>query len=329
MKALIKTGFLVVIVFVSCSIFWFLPLNYNHHLAAMVNKLEYLKKTGSPKIVLVGGSGLYGGIDSPMLEKETGLNVVNMGLFRGFGSLSSQDIIRPYLKKNDIVILFYEYPLLFAFQEPDSSVLGWLYLLVPELMKKHLCSIKGIQHLSDELRGILSVKAEALIMNIATLNFSHMFEHGMRNYHKEVNRHGDYIKKNHDGEIFKKSSLDDLKKQGMQYKALSEQEIKLKFKSLREFNEYARSIGTRVCMVPHPCPVDEWVRFENEIRSLYRVLSAYTSIPLLGNPADFVYEYDFFLDTIYHVDSRGKKRKTDSLIKLLKSGPLADKKNNG
>jgi hypothetical protein len=79
--------------------------------AVHVDKVARLNSLKSPKLVLVGGSNLSFGIDTPRLERELGLPVANMGLNAGFGVRCMVNTIRPCLKPGDTVLLCIEYSL--------------------------------------------------------------------------------------------------------------------------------------------------------------------------------------------------------------------------
>lgn len=51
-----------------------------------MDKVNRLKQTDGPKIVLIGNSNLAFGIDSAKIEKELGMPVVNMGVHGGVGN---------------------------------------------------------------------------------------------------------------------------------------------------------------------------------------------------------------------------------------------------
>ena len=57
----------------------------NDYARATLLKHERLSSLPGKKIVLVGGSNLSYGIDSPLIERETGCPAVNMGLNGYFG----------------------------------------------------------------------------------------------------------------------------------------------------------------------------------------------------------------------------------------------------
>jgi len=80
-----------------------------NYLAATVQKHALLEQTATPKLVLTGGSNVPFGIQSPVLEKELGLPVVNMGLVAGMGIDFMLAEIAGSLRAGDAVLLSLEY----------------------------------------------------------------------------------------------------------------------------------------------------------------------------------------------------------------------------
>ncbi len=77
----------------------------NTYIAAMADKHNRLEDTDEPKIVLVGGSNLPFGIDSAMIEREIGMEVVNFGLYAALGTKTNMDLSKANINECDIVIL--------------------------------------------------------------------------------------------------------------------------------------------------------------------------------------------------------------------------------
>ena len=67
-------------------------------------KRERLAKTAGSRIILVGGSNLKYGVDSPRLECAIGRPVVNMGLHAGLGIVYSLNHVRRHIHPGDCVV---------------------------------------------------------------------------------------------------------------------------------------------------------------------------------------------------------------------------------
>lgn len=76
----------------------------NVFVAALGDKYERLLATDETKIVVVGGSSVAFGLDSEALSRNTGMEVVNFGLYATLGSKVMLDLSEDGLNSGDIVI---------------------------------------------------------------------------------------------------------------------------------------------------------------------------------------------------------------------------------
>ncbi len=74
-------------------------------------KYKNLINTDSPKIIIIGGSASAFSIDSDLISKATGMNVVNLGHHGGFNIKFLTNIAKANINENDIIVLSYEYAL--------------------------------------------------------------------------------------------------------------------------------------------------------------------------------------------------------------------------
>lgn len=77
----------------------------NTFTAALQDKYGLLKSAEGAKIVVVGGSSVCFGLVSPLLEQETGMPVVDFGLYATLGTRLMLDLSEREIGKGDIVIL--------------------------------------------------------------------------------------------------------------------------------------------------------------------------------------------------------------------------------
>ena len=83
-----------------------MPAQYTDTFVGELNeKVDRLYEIDEPKIVVVGGSSVAFGLDSAMLEKYTGMPVVNFGLYAALGPKVMLDLSRDGIKEGDIVII--------------------------------------------------------------------------------------------------------------------------------------------------------------------------------------------------------------------------------
>ncbi len=81
-------------------------------LATSAMRHELLARTASPKIVLVGGSGVSSGIDSTVISNAFQRPVVNMSVNAGMGIPFMLNEVREALREGDVVVLIPEYKLM-------------------------------------------------------------------------------------------------------------------------------------------------------------------------------------------------------------------------
>ena len=76
----------------------------NYFVAALGDKYERLHSVKEPKLVVVGGSSVAFGLDSELLGRYTGREVVNFGLYATLGSKVMLDLSEDGLVAGDIVV---------------------------------------------------------------------------------------------------------------------------------------------------------------------------------------------------------------------------------
>jgi len=112
MKKLIAKA-LIFSALIGCTIFGVIylpPIDPDRYIMALLDKHRLLETTPQPRIIVAGDSNLAFGLDSGMIKKATGYNIINMGLHGGLGLIYSMDELKPYLKKGDIVIFIPDNP---------------------------------------------------------------------------------------------------------------------------------------------------------------------------------------------------------------------------
>lgn len=73
--------------------------------ASLIDKIDFLKKSPSPKIILCGNSNLAFGINSSLIENEFGMPVVNLGLHGGLGNAFHEEAAKLNIQAGDILIV--------------------------------------------------------------------------------------------------------------------------------------------------------------------------------------------------------------------------------
>jgi succinate dehydrogenase hydrophobic anchor subunit len=100
---IIAVSVLVVLVFFLLIIC--LPMDKEDFLHEYNKKVELIKDTQSPRLILMGASTLAFGIDSKQISDSLGINVINMGLHAGIGARYYLDDYIQFIRKDDIVLI--------------------------------------------------------------------------------------------------------------------------------------------------------------------------------------------------------------------------------
>lgn len=100
---------------------------------ASVLKHDRLAALSSPRLVLVGGSNLAFGVDSPLIEALTRCSTVNMGMNGYFGVRFMLEEVRPHLRASDIVLLSFEYDSFFKSVEGRGMDLAMVTRVNPDV----------------------------------------------------------------------------------------------------------------------------------------------------------------------------------------------------
>lgn len=85
-----------------------LSIDPESYASGFSQKIERLRAAPSPRLIIVGGSGVDMAIDSDMIRQKTGYNPVNMGVFAGVGLRFMFHSIERDLREGDVVLLIPE-----------------------------------------------------------------------------------------------------------------------------------------------------------------------------------------------------------------------------
>ena len=156
-----------------------------------------MHKQNRDRIIVVGGSGVYYGLDSQRIQLQTNRFVVNLGLYAGFGITSLLDALKPYVRQNDIIIIMPEYGILY--DRVDEHARKWIFALSPResLPTLYPHSLRGAGDFLQDISGLLRDKfytmpkaVKELVRNGTTLASS---KKGCLYYHRKCNENGDSL----------------------------------------------------------------------------------------------------------------------------------------
>lgn len=81
------------------------PVYCDTFLGELGEKYRLLNETDEPKVVVVGGSSVAFGLDSALMSRHLGMEVVNFGLYANLGTKLMMDLSRANINEGDIVVL--------------------------------------------------------------------------------------------------------------------------------------------------------------------------------------------------------------------------------
>ncbi|MDY0040964.1 MAG: hypothetical protein RBS57_11700 [Desulforhabdus sp.] len=315
-RLLAKLALLACLVTATLMFPFYTQLPYSHSLSLIINKLDLVRNTPSPKVVFVGGSGTYSGLDSKLVHKEMKCSAVNMAVYAGFGVLPILPLIEPFLRAGDVVVIVPEYGLIHSGLKNTEKSRKWLLAASPlsALDRYYPRSAEGLRYLLIDLADLSTSKLSILPQSLFGTS---------KGYHKSkrvMNEFGDMT-----GEAqFEDLPSDKLLDRGIAYaqKPVDANVIK----ELNRFTQSAARVGCRVFFVFAAFPEGEYEMNRAAFDALYSQLRAELGIPVLGTPYDFLYPYEYFQDSVNHLSAQGKTLRTRKMIELLKPR-LADNPN--
>lgn len=272
------------------------------------------RKIKTPKTVFVGGSNVLFGIDSEQFTKETNHPSLNFGCAAGMGPELILDLLLPYLNTGDLVVLHWEYGH-YRFTRSGSIDLTYLNL------------VSGPQaSFKDQLPWL---DRRLLSLAVPYSQFRLAFETSINPYVDSgiyrctwVIDDGGNVRSNIGRTIteeeLSEGSLDSL---------ISKLEISSDAKNIFvEFVRHCRDRGIRVIaswpnLYAHADYFGNDLVEENllEVRGFWESLG----VPVVGDPRDSMFAFEFFYDTSYHLNAKGVTLRTRRLSKAL--GPWIGK----
>ncbi len=297
-KALLLVGLITG----SIAVILWLPLNRpNHFLLATIDKENLLQRTPSPKIIVIGGSNTIFNIDSKLVSEATGLSTVNLGLHAGLGLEFMLNEIRPYVNSGDGVIIMPEYAQFFGDLFYGGRILTRLVTLNPHAFQyvrtwgQYLALIKGAGlETRSKIVYLLGQRTEEETYNRTAFN-----------------TYGDLR-----SEVIGNQSV--VKLQVENYEIRPSREINSKcIRELNKFFTQTQPVGVQVYLVYSAIPLEKYLSNFDRIWALNQYLKQNLKIPLLFSPDKVLVPAHEFFDTFYHLNSIGRQRYTEILIKYL------------
>ena len=87
---------------------------------------------------------------------------------------------------------------------------------------------------------------------------------------------------------------------------------------MNDFNDYVIRKGAKIYFL-YPCiPNDVYDENIKNLSKLNKYLRRIQKIKILCSPSDYAFPYDYFFDTIYHLNGKGRDMRVKKIINDLK-----------
>jgi len=280
----------------------------NHFIGGIKQKHDLLKKIVAPRIILVGGSGVGYSIDSELLAKETGKEVINMGVFAQFGLRYMLEEVKADIQKDDVVIVVPEYSHFYYLFEGWR---GWneLLLVYPKALT-FLTSMNQVRAIGRAFPRFYRQKVKTLGKNLA----AKLTTGGAAN--TSYNTNGDYIAHLDSKEVF------DLTETGLFHQFVDTTKLKLNKAIVPFLNNFQKELAQKGATFYFSYPTIPLLQFDNSQNFIEKVAQNVTekaTFKVLNQPAQEVQPLDDFYDTVYHLKRAGRTQRTQRLVEYWKS----------
>ena len=297
------TAVCIIVIILIGSIFIAIPPDPDSYFGGSVLKLNLLKSTPSPKIVVVGGSSVAFGIDSVLMEKEHGRPVINDGLNAGLSMLPLEEL-KDYIGAGDIIIVSIEYVIFTFYADGNPQEISDWIEYAPE-------RIKYLPEPVAQAPSTLGIMLQRKVNRSINYYLYNRSLEPIRGIYQgsDFNSHGDFI-----GHL--KTDYIPPKIDPGAYPINPSEKIT---NYLIEFKEYASTKGATVFFESQPnrrtnCKATP----EQRIKRFYKDLQEETGIIVLTNMDQLCLPDKYFFDTAYHLNAVGREIRTKRLINNLK-----------
>ncbi len=287
--------FLALQFLVLASLGWGYSRNEHALLGAARQKHALLDASGPPRLILVGGSSVLYGLDSPTLAETSGLSsVINMALTAPLGLELMLNEVRGHLAEGDVVLLSFEYEH-FCTDVVSARDLIWLLEQRPISLED-----MGV----DQLKLVLDRSLYHLGSVLRSRSWDGPRAHDPIHDIAYINRYGDSTVSQHVDEVAAPipTLLDcDLGRSGL---------IATQVEKLRSFTTEAAANGAEVYYAHPPLEARSFESAQADIAVIHRRLSEALPGRLLSEPVEATHPVRDMLDSNYHLRHAPKLRRS-------------------
>jgi hypothetical protein len=291
-KLLLKVLMLFLYVVISVLVIILIPVSPDEYNQSIIDKHNRLDNTEAPRIILAGGSNLAFGIDSGAIQNAFGIPVINVAIHASFGLGRILDDLSPYLQAKDILVIAPEYAHFENLWNGDSTA----YELIFNGKQYRLAMHPPFYGLPSDFTAYLTNNILARIPRPPNPLV----------YTRDgFNEYGDYIKHlGMENQTF--ASSGSIKQINPRYLG----------QFLRLVDVIAK--GGVTVIVSYPSyEASLFEAGESAIRELDTAFRTHGGITVISRPEDYAFPREYFYDTSYHLNAKGRELRTALLIRDL------------
>lgn len=276
---------------------WIVPQYENGYNAALIDKVDRLESINEPKIVLLGNSNLTYGIDSQLIEEAIGMPVVNMGLHAANGNAFHEEMAKYNVVQGDIYILCHT-----SFDD-DNTIKGTMAAWSSIENHFNLWKILRKDDIETMVRAFPAYLKRCL--NLYSSGTGNQDPGGV--YARSAfNEYGDVavLRKENEytfGETVTPPGIGDIS-----------------IDRINELNNYLTSRGAALLVAGYPIGNGKKTVDTTEFIAFQEQLSARLDCPVISNYVDYMFDYKYFYNTQFHLNSQGVEIRTSQLIADVK-----------
>lgn len=301
LKVLFKLG---VFLSISLIIFWkFISPQYLYQYnSSLIDKMDRLKKTNDPKIVLVGNSNLSFGIRSELIKNTFGMEVVNLGLHGGLGNAFHEEMAKANVNTGDILIICHT-----SFSDDSKSMnpeLEWttiennfyLWTCVPD----------------DEWYNM------ALAFPTYAKKCINLFLKGTGNQIPQETSYSRLAFNEYGDNIFSETHTEHFllpKDYDPSAPLINDTCIE----RLNKLNEYITDKGATLLIAGYPIAYKDKKPDAQVFNNFKEELQSKLEFPVISDYTDYFYPQEYFYNTEYHLTNDAANIRTEQLINDLKN----------
>lgn len=271
--------------------------------AATRVKHDRLDAAPSPRAIVVGGSSLLYGIDSPRLGEATGYNVVNMGLIGGLRLEFMLREVEHSTRPGDLVILGLEYP-----QFTQAASAAGTQVLMRVLLNRP----SSIRFLSWEHWRLLGDGGVLEELGIAFRQaFKNVTSGSREESERPINEYGDLVQFHHV----------DKEPNGATQRAIPRrlrwEIIEANIERVNEFARTVRASGADVVYVYPPFSRTYWESDRDRAVAFHEALLERLDVPIIATQRAMIQPSPNFINDSYHLWGAGVRAHTDRIARAV------------